>query len=158
MSPEEKQERLKELSKPNNILSDQEIEEKEKLEEELRLIHQEETEHFTETNIKLGKGKDVTIPSKKQKKSLFDIIRNKLKKTPATWEEIQQLRLEKEKAVLKKDIAKANYERKHPEGKQRQSKTNTKNKQIEESFRSSPKDFKLMSGNNNKDKYKDLIG
>ena len=152
MTPEEKQERLKELSKPNNILSDQEYEEKEKLEDELRIIHQEET------NINLGEGKGFTIPIKKQKKSLLDIIINKLRKKPVTWNEIEHLKLEKQKAVLKKDIAVANYIRKNPGGKTRQSKQSNKNNEIEKEFNSSHKDFRNMSGSNDKNKYKDLIG
>jgi len=157
MSIETKQERLKELSKPNLILSDQEYEEKERLEEELNMIHQEETQTFKETNIDLGDGKASLIPIKK-KRSLLDLVLKKIKKNPATWDEIQQLKLERQKAILKRDIALANYHRKNPGGKQKKSRVfSTMNKNIEREFNSTAKDFRDMSGSNNKDKYKGLI-
>ena len=90
MTPEEKQARLKELSSDNIILSDQEIEEKERLKDELSLIHKEETEQFTNTNVSLGSGEAFTIPIKKQKRSLLDIIIKKLKKKPVTFEQIER--------------------------------------------------------------------
>jgi len=158
MSPEDKQIRLKELSKPNIILSDQEYEEKERLEDELNIIQQEETKGFSETNVSLGSGKGFTIPVKKQKKSLFDILINKLKKKPITSEQIEKLKNERTVAYLKRDIAKAKYEQRNPGGKQRPTKLSYKNNEIEKEFRSSPKDFRNMSGSNNKNKYKDLIG
>lgn len=158
MSPEDKQARLKELSNPNVILSDQEWQEKERLKDELNLIHREETEQFTETDINLGNGKGFTIPVKKQKKSLLDIVLQKIKKKPVTFEQIERLKNERTVAYLKRDIAKANYERKNPGGKQKQSKSSSKSNAIEKEFRSSPRDFRDMSGTNNKNKYKDLIG
>ena len=158
MSPEDKQKRLKELSNSRESLSDQEIKEKERLEEELELIHREETEQFKQTNISLGNGKEFIIPIKRQKKSLLEIIINKIKKKPVTFEQIERLKNERTVAYLKRDIAKANYDRKNPGGKQKQPKPNTKNKEIEESFKSSPKDFRNMSGSNDKNKYKGLIG
>lgn len=157
MSIEDKQARLKELSKPNLILSDQEYEEKERLEDELNMIHQEETRTFKETNVNLGEGKGELIQTKKQKKSILEIILQKIKKKPATWDEIQQLKLERLKAVYKRDIAVANYHRRNPGGKPKQSKSSLKNKDIEKEFNSSAKDFKTMSGNNDKNKYKGLI-
>ena len=157
MSIETKQERLKELSKPNLILSDQEYEEKERLEEELNMIHQEETQTFKETNIDLGDGKASLIPIKK-KRSLLDIVLEKIKKKPATWDEIQQLKLERQKAILKRDIALANYHRKNPGEKRNKSRVfSTTNKNIEREFNSTAKDFRDMSGSNNKNKYKALI-
>ena len=158
MSPEDKQARLKELSNQNIILSDQEYEEKARLEDELNLLHKEETESFQETNVNLGTGKGFTIPIKKQKKSLLDIIKDKLKKKPITFEEIERLKNERTVAYLKRDIAKAKYEQKNPGVKQRQSKSSYKNNEIEKEFRSSHKDFRNMSGSNDKNKYKDLIG
>lgn len=157
MSITDKQARLKELSKPNIILSDQEYEEKERLEDELNMIHQEETRTFKENNIDLGQGKGELVPIKKQKKSILDIILQKIKKKPATWDEIQQLKLERLKAIYKRDIAVANYHRKNPGGKPKQSKSYTKNRDIEKEFNSSAKDFKSMSGSNDKNKYKGLI-
>ncbi len=156
MNVVDKQARLKELSKPNLILSDQEYEEKERLEDELNMIHQEETQTFKETNIDLGEGK-ASLVTVKKKKSILDIILNKIKKKPATWDEIQQLKLERLKAIYKRDIAVANYHRKNPGGKPKQSKSSLKNKDIEKEFSSTAKDFKDMSGTNNKDKYKGLI-
>ena len=158
MTPEDKQSRLKELSKPGMILSDQEYEEKERLEEELNILHQEETESFKETNVNLGNGKIISLPEKKKKRSLLSIVLQKIKKKPATWDEIQQLKLEKQKAVLKRDISVANYQRKNPGGKPKQSKISSKNNEIEKEFRSSSSDFRDMSGTNNKNKYKGLIG
>ena len=157
LSIESKQARLKELSNPNLILSDQEYEEKERLEDELNMIHAEETQTFKQTNIPLGEGKINIIPIKK-KRSLLDIVLQKIKKKPATWDEIQQLKLERTKAILKRDISEANYRRKNPGGKQKKSKTfSTTNRDIEREFNSTAKDFKDMSGSNNKDKYKGLI-
>lgn len=157
MSIDDKQARLKELSKPNVILSDQEYEEKERLEDELNMIHQEETQTFKETNIDLGTAKVSIV---KKKRSLLDIIREKLKKKPITFEQIEKLKNERTVAYLKRDIAKANYDRRNPGGKPRQSKSNYKNTSIEKEFgsSSSPRDFKKMSGTNDKNKYKDLIG
>lgn len=157
MSIDDKQARLKELSKPNIILSDQEYEEKERLEDELNMIHQEETQTFKETSLDMGQGKGQVIPIKKQKRRLLDIVLDKIKKKPATWDEIQQLKLERLKAIYKRDIAVANYHRRNPGGKPKQSKT-FKNSSIEKEFSSSAKDLRDMSGNNNKNKYKDLIG
>ena len=156
MSLESKQSRLKELSNPNNFLSDEEHEEKEKLEEELNMIHQEETREVIPSSPSVGQTTETT-ELKKQKKSLLDIVLNKLKKKPATWDEIQQLRLERLKAIYKRDIAVANYHRKNPGGKPRQSKSISKNRDIEKEFSSSAKDFRTMSGTNNKNKYKGLI-
>lgn len=154
MTPEEKQDRLKELSKPNSILSDQEIEEKERLEEELKIIYREETQQFTETKINLGKG-DIVIP---KKKNLFDIVKNIIKKKPVTFEQIEKLKNERTIAYLKRDIAKANYDRKNPGGKPKQSKqSNSKNAEIEREFGSSTKQFRDMAGTNNASKYKGLI-
>ena len=158
MNTEDKQARLKELSKPNEVLSDQEYEEKARLEDELSIIHKEETESFQETNVNLGTGKVITIPEKKKKRNLLGIILQKIKKKPTTWDEIQQLKLEKQKAVLKRDISVANYQRKNPGEKPKQTKSSNKNSEIEKEFRSSPKDFRNMSGSNDKNKYKDLIG
>ena len=158
MSPEDKQSRLKELSNPNVVLSDQEYEEKERLEDELNLIQKEETNTLQQVDVNLGNGKGFTIPLKKQKRKLIDIILNKIKKKPITFEQIEKLKNERTVAYLKRDIAKANYDRKNPGGKPRQSKTSPKNREIEEEFHSSHKDFRNMSGTNSKDKYKDLIG
>ena len=156
MSIESKQQRLKELSKPNLILSDQEYEEKERLEDELNMIHAEETQTFKETNIPLGEGKVNIVPIKK-KRSLLDIVLQKIKKKPATWDEIQQLKLERTKAILKRDISEANYRRKNPGGKQKKKVFSSTNRDVEKEFNSTAKDFRDMSGSNNKDKYKGLI-
>ena len=158
MSPEEKQSRLKELSKPNAILSDQEYEEKERLEDELNLIQKEETNTLQQVDVNLGNGKGFTIPVKKQKRRLIDIILNKIKKKPVTFEQIERLKNERIVAYLKRDIAKAKYEQRNPGGKPRPSKSSSKNNEIEKEFRSSPRDFRNMSGSNDKNKYKDLIG
>ena len=157
MTPEEKQEKLKELSRPDAVLSDQEYEEKARLEEELKIIHQEETQTFKETNINLGSGKVFTVPTKK-KRSLLDLVLQKIKKKPVTFEEIERLKNERTVAYLKRDIAKAKYEQRNPGGKPRPSKSYSKNNEIEKEFRSSPRDFRSMSGSNDKNKYKDLIG
>ena len=156
MSIEDKQKRLKELSRPSTILSDQEYEEKERLEEELSMIHQEETKTFKENNIDVPE-KSIVVP---KKRSILDIILEKIKKKPATWEEIQQLKLEKQRAVLKKDIAVANHIRKNPGGKQKSKKMfSTTNKDIDNAFNSSARDFSSMVGSNgSKNKYKDLTG
>ena len=158
MSPEDKQSRLKELSNPNVVLSDQEYEEKERLEDELNIIQKEETNTLQQVDVNLGNGKGFTIPVKKQKRRLIDIVLNKLKKKPITFEQIEKLKNERTVAYLKRDIAKANYERKNPGGKPRPSKSSSKNNEIEKEFRSSPRDFRSMSGSNDKNKYKDLIG
>lgn len=81
-----------------------------------------------------------------------------MKKKPATWDEIQQLKLERQRAFLKRDIAVANFHRKNPGGKAKKSKIfTTTNRDIEREFNSTAKDFKDMSGSNDKNKYKGLI-
>lgn len=156
---EEKQARLKELSRPDAILSDQDYEEAKQLEEELEMIHQEETQSFKETNIDLGNGKGFTVPIKKRKRSLLEIILEKVKKKPITFEQIEKLKNERTVAYLKRDIAVANYERKNPGGKRKQSKS-PKSNSIEKEFgpSSKAKDFRDMIGKNDKNKYKDLTG
>ena len=156
MNIEDKQERLKELRKIQ-FPSDQEVQEIEQLEEELNMIHQEETQVFKETNIDLGTGKGIIIPIKKRKRSLLEIILEKVKSKPATFEEIQQLKLDKQRAELKRDIAKANYDRKNPGGKRKEPKSSSKSNTIEKEFKSKPQDFRDMIGKNDKNKYKGLI-
>ena len=152
ISPEEKQSRLKELSNPNNILSDQEYEEKERLEEELNLTHAEET------NINLGKGH--TIIPKKKKRTLFEVLYQKLKKKPVTYEELERLRNERTKAYLKRDIAVANYHRKNPGGKSSTKKSGSTIPKLfpeDKEIKSRPQDLIKMSGDNDPKKYKGLI-
>ena len=148
MSPENKQARLKELSNPDNILSDQEYAERERLKEELNIIQKEEKEQSEPVQQ--------NQPVKKTKRSLLDIVLEKIKKKPATWEEIQQLKLERQKAILKRDIAVANHVRRNPGGKKKQTKTSLKLFEGNNS-KSSPQDFRDMIGKNNKNKYKGLI-
>ena len=148
MSPENKQARLKELSNPDNILSDQEYAEKERLEEELDILQKEDSEQI--------KPEEKIVEPKRQKKSLLDIVLNKLKKKPATWDEIQQLKLERQKAILKRDISEANYRRKNPSGKKKKEKLDLKLFEGNNS-KSSPQDFRNMVGSNDKNKYKGLI-
>lgn len=100
MNLEQKQERLKELSR-EKFLSDDENKEKDCLAEELEIIHNEETEPIVEP---------VKVEVKKEKRSIAQILIEKLKPKPeakATWDEIQQLKLEYTKAKLVQGIAKA---------------------------------------------------
>ena len=154
MSLEEKLSRIRKISQIQ-FPSDQELEEKARLEDEVDLIYKEETntKPFKETEVKLGEGKAFVITTKKQKKSLLSILIVKLKKKPATWEEIQQLKLEKIRAELKRDISVANYRAKNPGGKPKQSSIQFKSTERETS---SMKGFDL--GNNNPKRYKDLTG
>lgn len=91
------------------------------------------------------------------KRSLLDIIREKLKKKPATEEQLIQLRLEKEKAELERDIAIAKYKKKNPGGSH--DKKSSKQKRVSESFgKGSSPDGGLskMIGKNDSSKYKGL--
>jgi len=106
---------------------------------------------------------------KTRKKSILEIIIQKYKDRhkPATWDEVQQLKLERLKATLKRDIAKANSEAKTYKGgffggnknktsHSKEPKTKTK------IFSSGPVEadggLRKMIGTNDKNKYKDLIG
>lgn len=150
VSLEDKMSRLRKLSQIQ-YPSDQDIEDMEILQEEIRLFYKD-----SELN-------QVVEPKpiiKKQKRSLLEIILNKIKTKPATWDEIQQLKLDKTRAELKRDIAKAKYEAKNPGGVSR--KGNVKNKKVESVFGSQRGSvdggLSKMIGKNDKTKYKDLIG
>ena len=98
MNPEQKQTRLKELSR-EKFLSDDEQAEKDMLTEELEIIHNEETQPIIEP-----------VKVKREKRSIAQILIEKLKpkqEAKATWDEIQQLKLEYAKARLIQGIAKA---------------------------------------------------
>lgn len=153
MSLEEKLSRIRKLSQIQ-FPSDQEIEEKSRLEDEVELIYNEETttKPFKETEVKLGEGKGFVISSKKQKKSLLDILIVKLRKKPATWDEIQQLKLEKIKESLKADIKIAKWKQRNPGGKPKQSSIKLRG----EKEVSTSKAFHL--GSNDSKRYKDLTG
>lgn len=154
LSIDEKQSRLKELSNPSLALSDQEYEEKEKLEEELNMIHKEETENIKENTIDSDTS-EINTPRKKR--SLLDIVINKLKKKPITYEEIERLQKERTVAYLKRDIAKAKWQRKNPGGKSGSKKRSLKLFDDDKAIYRTAKDFDRMTGGNNKDKYKGLI-
>ena len=151
MSLENKLSELRKLSQLP-FKSDQEIERIEQLEEEIRLLYHDLELHNIVTEETYKKEPIV----KRQKKSILDLIIQKIKPKPVTFDEIQQLKLEKQRAELKRDIAKAKYETKNPGGK-------SKNKKIVSVFGGShkgPADGGLskMVGSNDKNKYKDLIG
>lgn len=100
MNIEDKQARLKELFR-EKFLSDDEQLEKNRLEEELQIIHNEETQPAKEPT---------KVEVKKQKRSLAQVLIEKLKSKPepkATWDEINQLKLEYQKTELLQKIAKA---------------------------------------------------
>lgn len=101
----EKQERINQLRK-ENYLSDQEDLELNQLLEELRLTRKDNT---TQPQQQPTQNPGVNKP-KKQKRSLLQILLEKREKVPATFKEIEQLRLEKQKATLQRDIAKAQHE------------------------------------------------
>lgn len=119
MTPEEKQSRLNEL-KRIVYPSDQELEEMEKLQEELSIIYKEETTTFKETNVNLGMGKGQIIQPKKKYKGIIsgriekwrDQRREQNKQPQATIEEITQLQLELRKAELLRDINEAQQQTK----------------------------------------------
>ena len=50
---------------------------------------------------------DEPVPQKRRKRSLYEIIKEKRQGKPATQEEIEQLKLEVQKAQLKQQIAQA---------------------------------------------------
>lgn len=107
MNLEEKIKRLVELKKIQ-YPSDQEVEEKERLQEELGLeAHEsrvEHSKHFSGTPITEPKEPDEPKPSMLKK-----ILRIK-PKVPVTKEELEQLELEAKKCELKARIAKAKAE------------------------------------------------
>lgn len=104
MNLEDKIKRLVELKKIQ-YPSDQEVEEKERLQEELGLeAHEsrvEHSEHFSGTPI--TKAKEPQEP----KTSLLRTILRVKPKVPVTKEELEQLELEAKKCELKARIAKA---------------------------------------------------
>jgi len=144
MSLEEKMSRLKELSKIP-YPSDQEFEEKEKLKEEIKLIY-DESHNFEED----------TKPVRKRY-SILELIIKRFRKKPVTWEQIERLKNEKTVAYLKRDIAKANYERKNPGGKSRTTSTNMKFFSNDRESKSTAQDFKDMVGKNDSNKYRGLV-
>ena len=113
MSIEQKQERLKQLRR-EQFPSDQDLEEIMQLEDELNIIHKEETQ-FTETEVSLGNGKVSIVPLKpklekrevKKKKTIFQWINEKIKEKPVTQEEIDELKKRVIKWRLKADIEKS---------------------------------------------------
>lgn len=119
MTLEDKQARFNQL-KRIVYPSDQEIEELEKLEEELKLSEQgAKPETFHETDINLGEGKGFLIPKKKYKGIISGRIekwrderREQNNQQPASIEEIKQLQLELRRAELQRDINIVQTERK----------------------------------------------
>ena len=137
MSKQERLDELKKIKFPN----DEEVEEILRLEEELNLTKVESCKE--------------EIP-KPQKRSILDIIRTKLKKKPITYQEIERLKNERIVAYLKRDIAKANYERKNPGDKR--SGSRKKSPLIPKLFEEyDGKDLRKISGTNDPKKYKGLI-
>ena len=93
MNQEEKEDKLKQLKKID-YPSDQELEEIEKLEEEINIIQQESRPPV----------KEIDVNPKKQRKTIFQYVYERMKTKPATYNEIQQLKLERHKAILIRDI------------------------------------------------------
>lgn len=111
-------------------------------------------------------------PQIRKKKSLFDIVKEHVQSKPATQKDIDQLKLDREKAILKKDIAKANAERKNLKGsalntlfgsnekptRTRKTKKQKKQRATRRSQSSDDGGLSKMIGNNNSNKYKGLTG
>ena len=92
-------------------------------------------------------------PETKRKRTLFEVIKNKIIEKPATKEEIEQLKLNKERAGLKADIA--TLKRKAKAAKPNPLSLFVADKQTN---RADGDDLRKAVGTNNKNKYKDLIG
>ena len=105
MTPQEKKTRLKQLQK-DPYLSDEEIEEIQQLIEELAITENNEAKPREETTIAENKPTVIKEP-KKQRRSLYSILKERLSEKPATIDEIRQLKLDAIRAELKARIAKA---------------------------------------------------
>ena len=99
MSFEAKEKRLKELTL-QRFLSDDEIEEMQQLREELQIIRQESKEP---KKIKV----EIKEQPKKQKRSILDIILQKVREKPITYDELNNLKNKAIKEELKARIEKA---------------------------------------------------
>ena len=107
MTPQQKQARLKQLQK-DPYLSDEEIEEVQRLVEELAIINNEpdKPEELVRTP------KEAKLPTKpasvkKERRSLYSILKERFSEKPATFQEIEQLKLNAMRAELKARISKA---------------------------------------------------
>ncbi len=119
MKLEEKISRYKELKK-EKFLSDQEIEELARLEEEIKLEF--EGSETKENRAKPNPHYEEPTKPKKQKRSLIEILiawrakkrKEKYEKMP---QRIKELQMEKAKALLERDIAKAKTQAREMKGK-----------------------------------------
>ena len=87
----------------------------------------------------------------KKKRTLYEIIKDKIKEKPATPEEIEQLKLDKERAGLKADIATLKR-------KAKAAKPNPLSLFVADKQNDNGDGLRKAAGTNDKSKYKDLIG
>lgn len=101
--------RLKQLNN-QKYLSDEELEEKMRLEEELELNHNDvctNPQHAHGNTSWIKNSKITELPTKKAKRSILGIIIEHFKEKPVTQEEIDELKKKAVKYRLKADIAKS---------------------------------------------------
>lgn len=89
--------------------------------------------------------------SQPKKRTLFEVMRDKMKKKPVSNEELNELKRESQKERLKADIAKAKYQQKNPGGQQKR-----KGGKIFHDEASNDRVSKAF-GNNDESKYKGLL-
>ena len=148
--------------------TDEEISEINKLEDEIR--SNKSIEDKPNKEIK----EEPTQKPKNERKTILRYLIDKYKKKPATWDEIQQLKLERAKAYLERDIkiAKSQTPSKFQKGLQalsslsnNQTKSKNKKKNNSSSYETDtsyligntdPDRFKKLLGNNDKDRFKKL--
>lgn len=165
---EEKKKRLMELIEKGNC-TDKEIAEINKLEEEIRSGNNQDEPKPNQEEIK-----QLIEKPKRERKSIIQYLIQRYKKKPATWDEIQQLKLERTKAFLERDIKLAKSQTPSRFAKATQllsalsnNQTNTKKKkksksrlyEPDESYNignTDPKRFKKLLGNNDPKRFDNL--
>lgn len=166
------QEKIKQLERLDKIPypSDQEIDERIKIKEEIDIMMNENKPEITIQETVQTK----PVELKKQKRTLYEVIQDyrkrKKEEHKATWDEIQQLKLEAIKERLKKDIAVSKSKQREMKRERMNSILNMVSiKPAENQPKKKPRaskteqtdssdELRALLGSNEKTKYKDLLG
>lgn len=163
MSLEDKKKRFDELDN-KRYLTEEEIIEKDNLKADLGIITESGNDYIENPENIITNLKAMEIKPKR-KRTLYEVLREKFKEKPATYEEIHQLKLDAIRARLQADIAKSKAKKREYKKARIDSilsmvtakSSETKKKKKSNNKQDDTDDLRELLGNNDSKKFNGLI-